>query len=327
MASLLIDFAKIQKLHYKLCSFLKNCSIFIAVFIKFCHFFRAIGFSTFAPVKSLEEITKPITAELQQFEAFFRQTLCAETEPMDSIMSYVLETEGKRLRPILVLLSAKLFGQVNDRTLRAATFVEMIHSATLIHDDVVDDSDLRRGKASVKTRWDSHSAVLAGDYLLAKAMLLLSHPDDRAILQEMLHTTAAMSEGELMQNNVGLSYHGSRHDENPQMRLPRYDSLTTRYLEIITRKTALLMRSCCVAGALSVDATREQIQQITDFGLNFGILFQLRDDILDGENTETAKTLLPNYLNKVLKALEVFPPSEPLEALRLLSAFCAEREG
>ena len=143
-------------------------------------------------------IIHPIAAELQQFEAFFEQTLKAETEPMNSIMRYVSDTRGKRLRPILVLLGAKLFGEVNVQTLRAATFVEMVHSATLIHDDVVDDSDQRRSKASVKAQFGNLSAVLAGDYLLAKSMLLLSHPDDYAILQEMLRTTAAMSEGELM---------------------------------------------------------------------------------------------------------------------------------
>lgn len=281
--------------------------------------------SIFAAVKKLTDIIPSITAELAQFEAFFEKTLHAETEPMDRIMQYVLDSKGKRLRPILVLLSAKLFGEVNKRTLRAATFVEMVHSATLIHDDVVDDSNLRRNHASVKAQFGNLSAVLAGDYLLAKAMLLLANPGDHAILQEMLSTTAAMSEGELMQGSVGLSYHGSRCDA-PQQRLPRCDSPTDQYLDIITRKTAMLMRSCCVVGALSVDATPEQVQHIADFGLDFGILFQLRDDLLDGENLEQAKALLPIYYEKTLKALESFPPSEITETLRDLTAFCAERE-
>ena len=274
-------------------------------------------------VKNLNYIIHPIAAELQQFEAFFEQTLKAETEPMNSIMRYVSDTRGKRLRPILVLLGAKLFGEVNGQTLRAATFVEMVHSATLIHDDVVDDSDQRRSKASVKAQFGNLSAVLAGDYLLAKAMLLLSHPDDYAILQEMLRTTAAMSEGELMQGSVGLSYHGSRCDA-PQQRLPQCDSPTDQYLEIITRKTAMLMRSCCVAGA--VNATPEQMEYIADFGLSFGILFQLRDDLLDGENTAEAQALLPEYLEKTLDSLKLFPDSETLEALRELTLFCAKRK-
>ena len=277
-------------------------------------------------MKKLEHIIEPIRAELAQFEAFFEQTMKAETEPMNSIMQYVLDSRGKRLRPILVLLGAKLFGEINEQTLRAATFVEMVHSATLIHDDVVDNANQRRGKASVKAEFGNLSAVLAGDYLLAKAMLLLSHPIDHAILREMLNTTAAMSEGELIQGSVGLSYHGSRSDANPQTRLPQCDSPTAQYLDIITRKTALLMRSCCVAGALSVNASPEQVQLIADFGLNFGILFQLRDDLIDGENMEHARTLLPTYYNKALRALEGFPPSEIAAALHNLTVFCAERK-
>ena len=191
-------------------------------------------------MKNLNDILRPIAAELQRFEAFFGQTLRADTEPMDSIMRYVLESDGKRLRPALVLLSAKLLGEPNEQTLRAATFVEMVHTATLIHDDIVDGSDWRRGKASVKAHFGSLSSVLAGDYLLSKAMLLISDSADHAILKEMLHTAAAMSEGELMQNAlVGQT------NVHP----------TNAYLDIITRKTAMLMRSCCLAGACSVNAT------------------------------------------------------------------------
>jgi len=265
-------------------------------------------------VKNLKQITEPIRTELAQFEAYFGQTLKAETEPMNTIMRYVLESNGKRLRPILVLLCAKLFGEINERTLRAATFVEMVHSATLIHDDVVDNSDLRRDKASVKAHFGNLSAVLVGDYLLAKALQLLAHPTDSAILNEMLRTTAAMSEGELMQNVVADCASPSEK--------------TTKYLDIITRKTAMLMRSCCVAGAMSVEATEKQIQQTAEFGINFGILFQLRDDILDADSTETlafAKQLMPEYLQKTTEALRSFPDSETLEALQQLTAFCAER--
>ena len=276
-------------------------------------------------------------AELTQFEAFFEKTLHAETEPMDSIMQYVLDSRGKRMRPILLLLSAKLFGEVNEQTLRAATFVEMVHSATLIHDDVVDDSNLRRNHASVKAQFGNLSAVLAGDYLLAKAMLLLAQPDDYAILQEMLRTTAAMSEGELMQNqafegmsflveDVRLESMPSKSAQTPIDSHRNDMDIWADYLDIITRKTAMLMRSCCVAGALSVNATPEQLQQIADFGLNFGILFQLRDDLLDGENIEQAKALLPIYYEKTLKVLEGFTPSEITAALRDLTVFCAERK-
>lgn len=262
-------------------------------------------------MKTLQEITAHVAVELSQFEAFFNTTLQADTAPMNAIMAYVGQTKGKRLRPLLVLLSAKMFGEVNEQTLHAAAFVEMLHCATLIHDDVVDDTDQRRGSDSVKAHFGNSAAVLAGDYLLAKAMLLLSNMNDAAILNEILGTTAAMSEGELMQNIVA--------DCVPQ------SVKTTQYLDIITRKTALLMRSCCAAGAMSVGAAEEQIHRIADFGLNFGILFQLRDDLLDGENTEQAQALLPDYLQKTLQALKQFPASETQQALQDLTMFCAER--
>ena len=286
-------------------------------------------YSYFCAVKNLNYIIHPIAAELQQFEVFFEQTLKAETAPMNTIMQYVHETKGKRLRPVLVLLSAKLFGEPNERTLRAATFVEMVHSATLIHDDVVDDSNERRGQSSVKAHFGNLSAVLAGDYLLAKAMQLIATPTDFDILNEMLTTTAAMSEGELMQNNVGMSYHGSRNNDKPQARLPQCDRPTNQYLDIITRKTALLMRSCCAIGAMSVDASEEQITKIADFGLHFGQLFQMRDDILDADNAENvklAKEFLPVYQQETLKKLEVFPNNEILDALKDLTVYCAKRD-
>ena len=292
------------------------------------------NYSYFCTVKLLDEITAPLSAELAQFEAFFERTLQADTQPMDAIMRYVCQAKGKRLRPLLVLLSAKLFGEVNGQTLRAAAFVEMVHTATLIHDDVVDDSDQRRGRASVKAHFGNLSAVLAGDYLLAKAMLLLSNMKDATILNEILTTTAAMSEGELMQNAVADCVPQSENtvtdcvprSENTVTDCVSLSEKTTQYLEIITRKTALLMRSCCAAGAMSVGATPEQIQHISDFGLNFGILFQLRDDILDGENTEQAQALLPEYQQKTLETLKLLPASETLNALRDLAVFCAERE-
>ena len=270
-------------------------------------------------MKNLNDIIRPIATELAQFEAFFEKTLKADTEPMDNIMQYVHDTQGKRLRPILVLLGAKLFGEINEQTLRSATFVEMVHSATLIHDDVVDDSNSRRKKASVKAQFGNLSAVLAGDYLLAQAMLLLSQSGDHAILQEMLHTTATMSEGELMQN-------ASVRSLSPELVEGSKGRPNDAYLDIITRKTALLMRSCCIAGALSVNATPEQVKQIANFGLNFGILFQLRDDLLDGENTAKAQALLPEYLQKSLDSLKTFHTSETLEALLDLTVFCAERK-
>ena len=201
---------------------------------------------------------------------------------------------------------------MNQETFISATIAEMIHSATLIHDDVVDDDDIRRGQSSVKARWGNSTAVLAGDYLLAKAMLMLIQLGDFDIMQEMLYTAAAMSEGELFQNAA-----------TEESKVVSQEA----YLDIITRKTAMLMRTCCSMGALSVKAPTEQVEKIASFGLNFGILFQLRDDILDNENAEIAQALLPTYLEKAMQDLDGFEPSNIVDALHNLTVFCAEREG
>lgn len=274
-------------------------------------------FAIFAAVKELESIITPITAELGRFEAFFEQTLKAETEPMDSIMSYVLDTEGKRLRPVLALLCARLFGEVNERTLRAATVVEVIHSASLIHDDVIDRAEQRRGQASVKARFGEIPAVLAGDYLLSKAVLLLSQQGDHDLLHEIVSTAASMTEGELLQ-------------VRPEIQ-PRHDRREA-YLDIITRKTARLIRSSCVVGALSVNAPSAVIQQVADFGLSLGLVFQMRDDILDADSPETvslAQSLLPSYTEKTLTALDTLSSSTSnsaiLSSLTDLTYFCARR--
>jgi len=242
--------------------------------------------------------------EMEEFESRFAEALRGSVLPMDEVLRYVEAAPGKRLRPWLVFLSARLFGEINDTTRRTALFVELLHTATLIHDDVVDGSDTRRGQPSVNARWNSQVAVLAGDYLLAKAMRLLSNPEDHLILKEMLDVAMKMSEGELLQN-------GKRRTENGKL-----------YLEIITRKTARLIQACCVCGAMSVNSSLLTSLPLADFGLNYGLVFQMRDDIDDGENVDMAKALLPVYQEKALKALEALEPmvsdKEALASLRTL---------
>ena len=244
--------------------------------------------------------------EMEEFESRFAEALRGSVLPMDEVLRYVEAAPGKRLRPWLVFLSARLFGEINDTTRRTALFVELLHTATLIHDDVVDRSDTRRGQPSVNARWNSQVAVLAGDYLLAKAMKLLSNPEDHLILKEMLDVAMKMSEGELLQN-------GKRRTENGKL-----------YLEIINRKTARLIQACCVCGAMSVNSSllTSCSLPLADFGLNYGLVFQMRDDIDDGENVKMAKALLPVYQEKALKALEALEPmvsdKEALASLRTL---------
>lgn len=244
--------------------------------------------------------------EMEEFESRFAEALRGSVLPMDEVLRYVEAAPGKRLRPWLVFLSARLFGEINDTTRRTALFVELLHTATLIHDDVVDRSDMRRGQPSVNARWNSQVAVLAGDYLLAKAMKLLSNPEDHLILKEMLDVAMKMSEGELLQN-------GKLKVESGKM-----------YLDIVTRKTARLIQACCVCGAMSVNSLLPSSCSLplADFGLNYGLVFQMRDDIDDGENVDMAKALLPVYQEKALKALEalelVVSDKEALESLRTL---------
>lgn len=250
--------------------------------------------------------------EMEEFELRFAEALRGSVLPMDEVLRYVEAAPGKRLRPRLVFLTASLFGEINDATRRTALFVELLHTATLIHDDVVDGSDTRRGRPSVNAHWDNQVAVLAGDYLLAKAMRLLSNPEDHLILQQMLDVAMSMSEGELLQN-------GELRVENGEL-----------YLEIITRKTARLIQACCVCGALSV--TGEKTELVGNYGINLGLMFQMRDDILDADNPSTAalaERLLPEYLDKALKALNAMVPyinnKEAFSSLRELTVFCATR--
>lgn len=224
------------------------------------------------------------------FDRRLAEVMASQTLPMDEVLRYVREGKGKRLRPKLVFLAAKLFGEVNEATWRTALFVELLHTATLVHDDVVDESDERRGRPSVNAKWDNKTAVLCGDHLLSKAMLVLSDPADNKILVEMLNTALAMSEGELMQN-----------------RRQKTEDRRQNYLNIIERKTARLMKACCVGGALSVGATKEQVKAAGEFGLTYGMVFQMRDDIADADDADNvvmAKALLPVYEEKTLKALK-----------------------
>lgn len=256
---------------------------------------------------------------MEEFERSFAELLKSSVLPMEAVLQYVGGVAGKRLRPRLVYQSARLFGEISEATRRTALFVELLHTATLIHDDVVDASDSRRGQMSVNAKWDSKTAVLVGDYLLSKAMLLLSNPEDHLILKEMLGVAMAMSEGELLQ--LG--------GESWELR----DEAIQNYLEIISRKTARLIRACCVGGALSVGASQEALDKMGDLGLNLGLVFQMRDDVLDHDTAETtalAERLLPEYLDRTMLSLEALAPvvehPEVLEDFKELALFCAQRE-
>ena len=214
---------------------------------------------------TLDDIKSAVSDELSQFEMFYQDALHSDNSLLDRIGRYTLKHKGKQLRPLFVFLSAKCFGEVNESTFRAATFIELLHSATLIHDDVVDDAAERRGFASINAMYKNKIAVLAGDYLLSKGMMIALENRDYQMLDMISETVRNMSEGEIFQLEKAKKFDISEED----------------YYKIIEKKTAALIASCCAIGAVSAGATPEQIEALRQFGINAGTAFQIRDDIFD----------------------------------------------
>ena len=214
---------------------------------------------------TLDDIKSAVSYELEQFEEFYKDALHSDNSLLGKIGRYTLKHKGKQLRPLFVFLSAKCFGEVNESTYRAATFIELLHSATLIHDDVVDDASERRGIASINAMYKNKIAVLAGDYLLSKGMMIALENRDYQMLDMISEAVKNMSEGEIFQLEKAKSFDISEED----------------YYKIIEKKTAALIASCCAIGAVSAGATSEQGETMRKFGINAGIAFQIRDDIFD----------------------------------------------
>ncbi|MEO6071663.1 MAG: polyprenyl synthetase family protein [Chitinophagaceae bacterium] len=206
-----------------------------------------------------------IKEELKIFEGKFKEAARSNVPMLDRIMRYVVKRKGKQLRPMFVFLSAKLCGQVNESTYRAASLVELLHTATLVHDDVVDDSSERRGFFSVYALWKNKISVLVGDYLLAKGLLLSVDNNDFRSLQILSNAVRKMSEGELLQMEKSRSLNI---DENV-------------YFEIIKSKTASLLSSACAAGAWSASGDEDMTKKMMEFGEKVGIAFQIKDDLFD----------------------------------------------
>lgn len=213
----------------------------------------------------LKKISLPIKAELEEFKKEFRQSMKSKVMLVDIIGKYLLNQKGKKIRPILVLLSAKLCGEINKRTYIGATLVEMLHTATLIHDDVVDEAATRRGFPSINAVWKNKIAVLMGDYLLSRGLLHALDNGEFNFLQITSRAVKRMSEGELLQiqKNRKLAVNEET------------------YFKIISDKTASLITACCEIGAASTTDNKENIKLLSEFGENAGIAFQLRDDLLD----------------------------------------------
>lgn len=213
----------------------------------------------------MDFINKIIGAELKTFERKFTDAVKSETPLLDTIMKYIIKRKGKQLRPMFVLLSAKLHGDINESTYRAAALVELLHTATLVHDDVVDDSLERRSFFSINALWNKKIAVLVGDYLLSKGLLLATSNNDFRHLHILSDAVKQMSEGELL-----------------QLQKTRKLNLDEKiYFEIIRNKTASLLSSACAVGAYSTSKDEDITAKMKIFGEKVGIAFQIKDDLFD----------------------------------------------
>lgn len=215
----------------------------------------------------LNTIKAPIKDEMEKFQPFFRDFLKTKTRLLDIILFYLLKQKGKQIRPMLVFLTAKLYGNISTHTYNAATLIELMHTASLVHDDVVDESNMRRGFMSINAIWKNKIAVLVGDYLLARGLLIAVNQKEYKQLEIVSKAVEEMSEGELLQIEK------ARH--------LNIDEPT--YYEIIKKKTAALMIACTTAGASSVGANNDDIELMSLLGEYLGIAFQIRDDLFDYE--------------------------------------------
>lgn len=257
----------------------------------------------------IDHIKQLLSPELKQFDTYFNQVMKTDVPLLNLVINYLLRRKGKQMRPLLVFLSAKLLGEPTQSTYNAAALIEILHTATLIHDDVVDESNERRGFFSINALWKSKVAVLVGDYLLAKGMLLAIHNKEYDILNLVSDAVKEMSEGELL-----------------QLRRTRKLNLTeTDYFEIIRKKTATLIACCSSSGAQSVGAPAETVEAMKEFGEKLGIAFQIKDDLLDYQiNSLTGKPAGKDIQDKKLTlpliyALQQANGAEKTKILRIIN--------
>lgn len=226
-------------------------------------------------MKLVEQIKYPILQEMELFESKFRDAMATKVPLLNRITHYIVRRKGKQMRPMFVFLVAKMVsdGKFNERTYRGASIIELIHTATLVHDDVVDDSNRRRGFFSINALWKNKIAVLVGDFLLSKGLLLSIDNDDFDILKLISVAVREMSEGELLQIEKAR----------------KLDITEEVYFEIIRQKTATLIAACCGIGAASVGSPAEEVEKMRLFGELIGIAFQIKDDLFDYTDAKIGK--------------------------------------
>ena len=225
--------------------------------------------------RTLADIQAPISFEMGEFEKKFRLLMKSKVILLDKIMGYIVKRKGKQMRPMFVFLSAGVTGKITESTYRGAALIELLHTATLVHDDVVDDANYRRGFFSINALWKNKIAVLVGDYLLSRGLLLSVDHGDFDLLKLVSRAVREMSEGELLQMEKAKNL----------------DITEEIYFDIIRQKTASLISSCCAVGSTSAGATGEEVDKMTLFGEKIGMAFQIKDDLFDYGSTQIGKPL------------------------------------
>lgn len=228
---------------------------------------------------NLKEIQAPIKNEMDEFKKRLKSSISSSNKIIDTVVNYILKRKGKQIRPVFIFLTAGLNGKITDATYRAAILIEILHTATLIHDDVVDDSNYRRGFFSVNALWKSKYSVLIGDYLLSRGLELSVDNDDFKFLGVLSNAVKKMSEGEITQLKKSKSL----------------DIDEETYFKIISDKTASLFSSCCKMGAISTNSKAKNIDLMSEFGLLVGKAFQIRDDLFGYLSYDTGKPSLNDF--------------------------------
>ncbi|MDX1592176.1 MAG: polyprenyl synthetase family protein [Balneolaceae bacterium] len=257
--------------------------------------------------RSLQEITQPVQIHLQKFRSFFRDEISSDVFLLDQIIHYLLRQKGKEIRPTLVFMTARMFGDVTDRSHVAATMIELLHTATLIHDDVVDEADLRRDFLSINKLWKNKAGVLLGDFLLSKGLLVALDHKEYDLLHVLSDAVRKMSEGELRQLKTSKLFNMTEE----------------RYYQIISEKTASLISACCRCGAIAATDDRKVAEKMGEIGLKVGIAFQIKDDLLDYGVDDVGKPKRNDIQERkitlpLIKALENAGRSESKHIARLM---------
>ncbi len=260
----------------------------------------------------LEDIKAPVAREMQEFEPKFRASMKTRVLLLDKIMSYIVKRKGKQMRPMFVFLSAGTCGGINDSTFRGASLIELLHTATLVHDDVVDEANYRRGFFSVNALWKNKVAVLVGDFLLSRGLILSIENKDFSLLKIVTSAVKEMSEGELLQIEKSR-----RLDINEEV-----------YYDIIRQKTASLIASCCAVGASSSGASDDIVEKMREFGEKIGMAFQIKDDLFDYGEMEIGKPLGIDIREKkmTLPLIYALSRSDWMEKRKIISIVRNESE-